>query len=533
MRNAGEGPPGGSTGRRQRVPAQAGTGQPTANGGASLFTPAYRVRHAAVPSEPDQDGFGRAPSRSSGTDYGTDTTGQLTTGYDWSDADQPVLSYRQADLDSGAADGTQADDISGGGYSWMTDGQSAGANWPSLAAGGAGTAVSRLSNAIRGLPPVPDEPLPSYPPGPFAAWNRRGSDGRDAATSTAGNSADLFARQDQGAHPLPAEGSARMLSTATITPDEFDTNHSLPAIKDPVLTQGRAATGLADRGTPAGSRPGSRAKGAQPRAAAPARDRLSAGRSSSRKKARGGRGSRRQSVRLAIGAAAVIVAAVAAILVVTSLSKPGPSQNANSKANRPRVTASPTPPAGKWGYIGSRQTDPVPLALPELFPASFITGGAYYHAAISKEGLNCHAAMIGTALQAAVKKAGCSQVLRASYVARQENAMATIGVFNLATSTAASTVAQHAGHAEFVAELPAKVGVTTRIGEGSGVEEAIVKGHYLVLCWAEFIDLSTPKTKWQRQHLTGFMNTLIQQTINRSLSYRMVDGKPASSGQGQ
>lgn len=245
-------------------------------------------------------------------------------------------------------------------------------------------------------------------------------------------------------------------------------------------------------------------------------------------------------MRLAIAVAAVIIAAVAAILVVTSLGKQGSNSAANGKTNRPRSSISPTPgpPPGKWGYIGARATDPVPLTLKELYPFNFAVGTVFYHAAATKEGHSCVSALIGAALQTAVRHAHCSQVLRASYIARAAKVMATVGVFNLATSSGASHAAQHAGPAEFVAELPAKIGPASSIGQGSGIEEAVVKGHYLVLVWAENTNLAAPSTHWQREHLTKFMSTLLRETINNSLSVRMVDGSPTSapppsSGQGQ
>lgn len=517
MRNAGDGTPGGSTGRRHRVPASAGTARPPGNGGASLFTPAYRVRHADTPSSPADDGFNSQSPRASGTDYR------------WSELDEPSASYRHTDYGSGAGPSAWADkDMQGSGYSWLTDDQGAGSGWPNYSSEGAG--APRRGNAIRGLPPIPDEPLPIYPPGPFAAWNREVSDRRDGRGSAASAAADRFEPPGRGTRPTAPDDSAHMLATATITPDEFDTNHSLPAIKDPVLTQKRSASGVADRGAGVASRSASRAAPTKSRAAAaPARGRAQAGRGG-RKSAK--RGSRRWPVRFAIVLATVIIAAVAAILVITSIGKPNTNSNANNKPSRSRVSPSPTPtgPAGKWGYIGTRQTDPVPLTLRELFPSSFVTSRIYYHVAIAQQGRYCGFSLIGTALQAAVKRAHCSQVLRASYVARFQKAMATIGVFNLATSTGARDAAWHAGRAEFVAVLTARNGVTSRLGQGSGLEEAVVKGHYLVLVWAEYIDLTAPTTRHQRQHLTGFMNTLLQLTVNRSLSYRMVDGTPAPRG---
>jgi hypothetical protein len=337
-----------------------------------------------------------------------------------------------------------------------------------------------------------------YPPGPFAAWNR-GTERADAGAL------------DQG--DLPRYQAP--LAVATITPDEFDTDYSLPAIKDPA----RATAGTA--GTAAGRRTGER-----PVAAA---DGGAVGGRRHGKSARAGSGrSRHQPAWLAIGAAAVIVVAVVVVLVTTSIG--GTPKNV-AKPTSPPHTAAPTPkaPPGKWAYIGSRATDPIPLTLRELFPSSFYVKRVYYHVTIIRAGHDCHTALIGGGLQAAVRTGNCTQDLRASYASRLQNAMATIGVFNLSTAAGASAAALHAGHSQFVAQLVAKNGVTSKIGQGTGIEEALVKGHYLVLVWAENINLAAPKTDWQRNHLTNFMNTLVDQTINATLSYRMVDGKPQTS----
>lgn len=219
------------------------------------------------------------------------------------------------------------------------------------------------------------------------------------------------------------------------------------------------------------------------------------------------------------------------VLVTTSLG--GKPSAASKPRSEPRPTHAPTPapPAGIWEYIGTRTTDKTPLALHEIFPASFVARHVYFHATAVRQTHNCHTALIGSALQSSVRQAGCTQAMRASYVARLDNAMATIGVYNLTTATAANKAARHVGRSQFVAQLTTKNGVTSKIGQGTGIEEALVKGHYLILVWAEKTDLTAPKTKWQRGHLAAFMNTLIAKTVNGSLSYRMVEGKPIPPGQ--
>jgi hypothetical protein len=450
-----------------------------------------------------------------------------------------VLGYTEPGYEADSqAPSWAAADLPSGGYSWMTGDVSDSGAWPLAGFSGAGSTARTVRNAIRGFPPGPDDPLPVYPPGPFAAWNR-GTERADAGAL------------DQG--DLPRYQAP--LAVATITPDEFDTDYSLPAIKDPARATAGTSTDrrTGDRGGArrdgSGRNAGNRDSGGSGRSGRS--DRAAAGRAGTRtgqrpvaaadggavggrrhgKSARAGSGrsrSRHQPAWLAIGAAAVIVVAVVVVLVTTSIG--GTPKNV-AKPTSPPHTAAPTPkaPPGKWAYIGSRATDPIPLTLRELFPSSFYVKRVYYHVTIIRAGHDCHTALIGGGLQAAVRTGNCTQDLRASYASRLQNAMATIGVFNLSTAAGASAAALHAGHSQFVAQLVAKNGVTSKIGQGTGIEEALVKGHYLVLVWAENINLAAPKTDWQRNHLTNFMNTLVDQTINATLSYRMVDGKPQTS----
>ena len=125
-------------------------------------------------------------------------------------------------------------------------------------------------------------------------------------------------------------------------------------------------------------------------------------------------------------------------------------------------------------------------------------------------GKDCHASLIGTALQAAVRKAQCSQALRATYVSKPGKVMGTIGVFDLEERHAGRQAAANAGHSQFVAQLPAKSGPANSIGQGTGLEEALVKGHYLVLVWAEPTNVSaSPSGKKNKAKLNAFMNLLV------------------------
>lgn len=526
MRNAGDRSPSGSTGRRQRAVASDAPGRASGNGG-SLFVPAYRVnRPGSAPGESAPHGA------ADGTAYA-----QAGAGYDWAD-DNATHSTSAA---AGYLDG---DDLAGGGsdwpdepvgtlYSWADD--TAGEPWPQASLPGNLSARSSASNAVRGLPPAPGDPPHLYPPGPFAAWNRSAS-----------------ADADRGGHPGARRGDpSRQLAAATITPDEFDTDFSLPAIRDPAPGSASrtapARSGSARGGSPSGSRTasppgrsgssgsngrGSRSGSTTARGSGSARS----GRRQDRPSGRAGQRAGHHSVRIAIGAAAAIVAAVAVVLVLTSHS-PGSTGGAgasqhNTTHRQTSGSASPSPStlSGTWRYIAVRATDPVKLTARELYPADFTNSGVSYRRSIAAKAQGCRSALIGSSLQAAVHHAGCTQAIRASYFSTTAKTMATIGVFNLKTYKGATAAASAAGRTEFVAQLPAHTGPTRQIGQGTGIEYAGVKGHYLVLVYAEFINLQAPKNSAQRARLDTFISQLIAGTVNVSLSYRMANGEPPHAG---
>jgi hypothetical protein len=504
--------PGGSAGRRQRPTAPEASSRAGGNGGASLFTPAYRVSHAAAGTRPTgQPRTG--DSGAGGAGAGGGGTGQAPSPYSWAeaDSDQARIGYQQADYNADPAWPVDSDAATG--YSWA-DGQSGfGAGW-SAAGQPDRNAEPQVSNAIRGFPPAPGDPLPVYPPGPFAAWNR-GTGDRSRGSARGADRAS-----SPGSARRPGSGdSARQLAAVTITPDEFDTDYSLPAIKDPVPGTARRP----GSGSAADRRPRSAANPSRQRAVRAADP--PSGKAKNKGKAAARPRGKRQPVWLAIGAAVVIVAAVAAILVVTS---PGTGSGSHARAGTSpgSVAPSPTPPAGPWEYIGSRATDPEPLSMHELYPASFAAAGVAYYKAAEAKSANCRAAIIGGTLQSAVRKGNCTQAVRATYFSRSAKVMATIGVFNLSNAALASKAALKASRSEFVAQLPAKSGPAHQIGQGTGIEEALVKGHYIVLVFAEATDLSAPKSQADRMRLESFMNLLIKHTANVGLSYRMVDGKP-------
>jgi hypothetical protein len=299
----------------------------------------------------------------------------------------------------------------------------------------------------------------------------------------------------------------------------------------------RTATGPFDRATPApfnrgttgpnqrvAARPGTGPRPAQ----APGRGPGTRGRGSRGRKRPRRRGSRVR-VLLACGLALVVVAGAAYFLLARGHKSPAPvadPQHTTGARSSPTASpSSPSPSLGPWEHIESRALDPVPLTLAELFPASFTDGGTRYVMTVEKAKVHCPGALAGSQLISAVGHAGCTQAMRASYLS-SDKLMGTIGVLNLSTAAAAEKMGKAAGPSEFIAQLPAASGPTKNLTKGTGFEAAEVKGHYLVLVWAEFANLHAPGTALQRSELQSFISLLMQKTANVSLATRQVTGSP-------
>jgi len=181
---------------------------------------------------------------------------------------------------------------------------------------------------------------------------------------------------------------------------------------------------------------------------------------------------------------------------------------------------------GKWQHIGTRSEDPQPLTITGLYPPQFTLGGKSYVRTAASVTKTCSLAVYGADLQAALQSGHCSQVLRASYISGDGTMMGTVGVVNLISSAAAQKAGKVTGPQEIIAPLTGKKGATSKLGSGTGVVQAEIKGHYLILMWAEFANLKSPSGPAQRQALEQFAATLVTGSANINLSTRMLTGKP-------
>ena len=229
-----------------------------------------------------------------------------------------------------------------------------------------------------------------------------------------------------------------------------------------------------------------------------------------------------------MSAALLLVLSAAAVLAYTVLHTPKPKPAATSTSKQPNVTpsASPSPSLGPYGHIGSRQADPQPLTVPQLFPANFTIGGKPVTLTASAITRHCRGAVTGSGIQTAVSSAHCDQAVRATYLARAQGLMGTVGVLNLNTAARAVKAVKAADASDYITQLKGRRGPTRRLGNGAGIEEALAKGHYLILIWAEFTSLRKPRTAAQRREVENFMTQLLDHTANVSLATRMLTGNP-------
>ena len=180
---------------------------------------------------------------------------------------------------------------------------------------------------------------------------------------------------------------------------------------------------------------------------------------------------------------------------------------------------------GKWQHIGTRARDPQALTIAGLYPPQFSLDGKGYTRTAASATKTCSVAVYGADLQAALQAGHCSQVVRASYISGDGTMMGTVGVINLISSNAAQKAGQVTGPEQIIAPLTSKKGPTKKLGTGTGVVQAEIKGHYLILMWAEYANLKSPSGQAQRQALEQFAANLVTGSANINLSTRMLSGK--------
>jgi hypothetical protein len=203
------------------------------------------------------------------------------------------------------------------------------------------------------------------------------------------------------------------------------------------------------------------------------------------------------------------------------------SQAAAPAQKSPTTNPTPTPTeTGKGQRLAGRTTDPTPLTLNEIFKnKKFKAAGRTYVITTRRADPKCASGVHGATFRKALVRAGCTQVLRATF--SNGKFVGTLGVLNLKTDTAAKA-AQKASRPKdaYVLPLPG-AGSTSKIGKGLSHTTADTHGHYLIMSWVQY-----PNGKKIAQSdyagVTSFVqNATVGSNLRPALNYRSMVGKPA------
>ncbi|MEV5413879.1 hypothetical protein AB0K60_34250 [Thermopolyspora sp. NPDC052614] len=235
--------------------------------------------------------------------------------------------------------------------------------------------------------------------------------------------------------------------------------------------------------------------------------------------------SRRRPLLLAVGTVVVLAAAGGGLYYAAQRGTQSPDAAAASPTAAPATDSAR--PGGKYGYAASRATDPLPLQQAELFPKAKIKSGKRtYLMTARRNDKTCKNAAEGSKIQKALKAAGCTQIVRASFQDASGKIIGTVGVANLKTSAGARKVAS-AGAAkerkDYVKPLQGKKGATKFLGNGEALAGVWTHGHYAVLLWFQFKDGHKP-TAAETKRLNLAAGDITDKTVFPALDTRALTG---------
>ncbi|MFJ2029489.1 hypothetical protein [Streptosporangium sp. NPDC087985] len=152
------------------------------------------------------------------------------------------------------------------------------------------------------------------------------------------------------------------------------------------------------------------------------------------------------------------------------------------------------PTTAHYAPIATRDADPEPLTVEEMFPTGSVTSGGTTLASKGTETLtDCAPAVWGSAEDAV---AGCTQVLRAHYATQDGRVSGQFLIFNLADSAAADRLVAALGNDGFVRPAP---GTPAGFDGSRSWAQARALGHYVTVSWvapvggAGQVDLTYPQ----------------------------------------
>ncbi|GGS53502.1 hypothetical protein GCM10010156_10200 [Planobispora rosea] len=172
-----------------------------------------------------------------------------------------------------------------------------------------------------------------------------------------------------------------------------------------------------------------------------------------------------------------IAVAVAAVVLVAAGAAASWWLTGGEEAPR-AATFRGEPTTGHYVPIATRDLDPEPLTVAEVFPAESVASGGVTLQRRGTETLtDCAEAVWGSA-EAAV--AGCTQVLRAHYATRDGRISGQFLIFNLADSAAADRLVAALRSGGFVRSAP---GTPEGFDASRSRAQARALGHYVTVSW--------------------------------------------------
>lgn len=248
---------------------------------------------------------------------------------------------------------------------------------------------------------------------------------------------------------------------------------------------------------------------------------------------RGGARRRRTGLPLIIGAAALagIVLVGGGFVLSKSLRDDAEPKAAAAPSKAPPAAGPTTPPPVRTNAkIRTRVTDPKPLTLNEIFGRrTFVQQRTKYVRTNRNVVRDCTKTVSGVRFVAVLKKAGCTQSLRATFARSDGKLIGTIGVLNLRSEAAVrATKRAGTGKDTFLRALPGG-GVTKKIGQGAAFGTVEVHGHYLVMTWVQ-----RPDGKLIPAGLQKYVSSFVEQiklgsNLSRALYFRGYEGRPFRS----
>ncbi|PZS08362.1 MAG: hypothetical protein DLM55_08835 [Acidimicrobiales bacterium] len=222
--------------------------------------------------------------------------------------------------------------------------------------------------------------------------------------------------------------------------------------------------------------------------------------------------------RITLGTAGmlIVVVSVAITLLVTH----------SSESKTDNAVAIPPGPAGPTVSLATREQDPIPLTVKEVFPTKALQlGKVRYEVLASEEVKGCPETVNGNAA-ATLRSLDCTQVIRAAITDPDRKFLITAGILNLAKAEDVDALAQvlrSAGGGNFDMIVPTSMSVEAAQARPLHFSR---NGHYLTFTTGVPIKIKPGENIFENAQLSQALN------ITRVLTTNALDRRELGAGVG-